>query len=220
MVQSISVVIMDDHAMLAESLRAALAQTPDIRVLHVERTLTGGLDAVARLAPDIALMDLRLPDGEAAHGIALLAQRGSAARAVVVSGDCDDRAVIQALDAGAYGFLLTDQRFDELVDAIRTAHQGRIVLAPALIARLARARQAPPPPRLSRREVEVLQEVATGASAPVIAQRLYVSPNTVRNHVQSILTRLGAHSKIEAVSIALRDGLIALPVAGVDEPAR
>ena len=130
-----------------------------------------------------------------------------------MSAASDYRSVVRAIEAGATGYLLKDQPINDLVQGIRRANAGETVVAPSLVPRLL-ARITPtaaPAAKLSRREIEVLQLLADGASTAELASRLNLSVNTVRNHVQNILTRLGAHSKLEAVSIALREGVIKPP---------
>ncbi len=207
------VVIVEDHAMIAEGLRMALERVSDMHVLGVAGTMTDGVRIAADTRPDVVVMDFRLPDGEAPGWIGQVHAVHPPARVLVVSAMSDYRSVIRALEAGAAGYLLKDQPMEDLVAAIRTVHRGKQALAPSLVPKLI-ARVTPASAaghRLSRREIEILQLLAEGVSTAAMAKRLNLAVNTVRNHVQSILSHLDAHSKLEAVAIALREGIIQPP---------
>ena len=206
------VLIIEDHAMIAEGLQGALEREADMTVVGIAGTLADGERAAATTRPDVVVMDFRLPDGEAPLGITRVHAVHDLARVLVVSAMSDYRSVVRALEAGAAGYVLKDQPISDLVAAIRTVRKGERALAPSLVPKLmARVGPGRAAERLSRREIEILQLMAGGASTAAMAQELHLSVNTVRNHVQSILTRLEAHSKLEAVSIALREGIIEPP---------
>lgn len=208
-----SVVLVEDHQMIAESMRVAIEQTGAMRIAGVGRTLAEGEQLVRSERPDVAVVDFRLPDGEATQAIGTYLSIHPPLRVMVVSATADSRSVVGALEAGASGYMLKDQTLDELIAAIRLVASGGQALAPALVPLLVAQITQPPPTtqRLSPREIEVLQLLAEGLSTTELSKRLHVSVNTVRNHVQNVISRLGAHSKLEAVSIALRDGLIEPP---------
>jgi DNA-binding NarL/FixJ family response regulator len=208
----VRVLIIEDLGMVADALRAGLERSEDLDVVAVEQTLAGGVEAARALGPDVVLTGFRLRDGEAPGAIPTLIRRPAGARVVVLTTSADHRSLTRALDAGAAGFLSKDQRLDELVDAIHDVMAGQMVVAPSLLPVLLRAdEEGSPARRLSRREADVLQLMADGASNQEIAGQLHLSHHTVRNHVQHIFARLGAHSKLEAVAIGLRRGLIAPP---------
>jgi DNA-binding NarL/FixJ family response regulator len=208
----IRILIIEDFGMVADALRAGLERSVDLDVVAVEGSLAAGLDAVRVLRPDVVVMGFRLRDGEAPAAIPALTRRPSTARVVVLTTSADHRSLTRALDAGAAGFLSKEQRLDELVDAIHHVVAGQMVVAPALLPVLLRASDdGVASRRLSRREADVLQLMADGASNHEIAEQLHLSHHTVRNHVQHIFARLGAHSKLEAVAIGLRRGLVAPP---------
>lgn len=202
--------------MIADGLVAALSQHDDIEVVGRSRQAVGAAELVAATEADVVLLDFRLPDGEAPEVLEQVRRLRPAARVIVVSAASDYRSVIRALEAGAAGYLLKDQDLDDLVAAVRTVRSGGQALAPALLPHLvSRLAEAPGSAQnLTRREVEVLQLLAEGCSTKQLADTLGLSLNTVRNHVQSAISRLGAHSKLEAVSIAIRQGLISPPDAG------
>jgi DNA-binding NarL/FixJ family response regulator len=208
----VRVLIVEDLGMVADALRIGLGASGDLDVVAVEGSLAAGIDAARVLRPDVVLMGFRLPDGEAPAAIPALTRRPSTARVIVLTTSADHRSLTRAVDAGAAGFLSKDQRLDELVDAIHRVMAGHMVVAPALLPVLLRAgEEGSAALRLSRREADVLQLMADGASNQEIADQLHLSHHTVRNHVQHIFARLGAHSKLEAVAIGLRRGLVAPP---------
>src|SRR5262245_36721761 len=215
MADGIDLLIVEDHAMIAQGLRAALDAEHDMSVVGVAGTLGEGERIASSESPDVVVLDSLLPDGEAPTGIGRITTACPTARIVVVSANSDYRSVVRALEAGAAGYLLKDQPFEDLVSAIRTVYAGERALAPTLVPKLLAGFTPPPgsPARLSPREIEVLQLLAEGLTTNELARRLNLSVNTVRNHVQSILTRTGAHSKLEAVAIALREGIIEPPNA-------
>lgn len=211
------VVIVEDHTMIADSLAAALDAHDDIQIVGRSRQAAGVCELVVSVDAEIVLLDFRLPDGEAPDVLTALRAVRPDVRVIVVSAASDYRSVIRALEAGAAGYLLKDQDLDELVAAVRTVRAGGQALAPALVPKLvSQLAEAPGSAQnLSRREVEVLQLLADGCSTKQLADTLGLSVNTVRNHVQSAINRLGAHSKLEAVSIAIRQGLISAPESPV-----
>ena len=215
----IRVVIIEDHVMMAQGLLAALRDVADIEVVGLAGTLAEGELLAARETPDVLVTDFRLPDGDAPEAIARLARKVPGVRILVVSAMNDYRSVVRAVEAGAAGYLLKDQLFDELVAGIRAVHDGERAIAPSLVPTLL-GQIAPSGgvgARLTRRELEVLQLMAQGLSNAEVATRLELSLNTVRNHIQSVISRLGAHSKLEAVTIGLRQGIIKPPDTGSGE---
>jgi DNA-binding NarL/FixJ family response regulator len=207
------VVIVEDHTMIADGLVAAFAVHDDIEVVGRSRTAAGVADLAVAVEADVVLLDFRLPDGEAPEVLVQLLAARPEVKVVIVSAASDYRSVIRALEAGASGYMLKDQDIDELVAAVRTVRAGGQALAPALVPKLvSRLAEAPGSAQsLTRREIEVLQLLADGCSTKQLAETLGLSLNTVRNHVQSAINRLGAHSKLEAVSVAIRQGVISAP---------
>lgn len=207
------VVIVEDHTMIADGLVAAFAAHDDIEVVGRSRTAAGVTELAVEVEADVVLLDFRLPDGEAPEVLVHLRAALPDVKVVIVSAASDYRSVIRALEAGASGYMLKDQDIDELVAAVRTVRAGGQALAPSLVPKLvSRLAEVPGSAQsLTRREIEVLQLLADGCSTKQLAESLGLSLNTVRNHVQSAINRLGAHSKLEAVSIAIRQGLISAP---------
>lgn len=211
------VVIVDDHALFTDSLAAAL-DAPVARrrfeVVATASTAEHGIRAAAREQPDLVLLDFVLPDVEAPDAIPALRDAAPGAKVVVLTAAAEEHALLAALEAGCDGYVTKDRPLDELLEALDTVAAGELSVSPTLLRRvlprLAPGRQSDPT-ALTRREREVLEVAARGASNQAIAGELHISLNTVRNHVQNALTKLGAHSKLEAVAIATRRGLIRGP---------
>jgi DNA-binding NarL/FixJ family response regulator len=177
----------------------------------VVATTESGLEAerlLAEFAADVIVMDTAPPSVDG-HELAqrLLVSRPDAAVILLAARD-DDAAILSALEAGCAGVIRRDRAFDDLGAAIVAAHDGEPVVAPGRMIGLLRQRRVRAEARLTRRETEVLMLMFEGLSNEMIAERLFVTLNTVRNHVQRILTKLSAHSKLEAVAEAGRRGLL------------
>jgi DNA-binding NarL/FixJ family response regulator len=193
-------------------LRRILDCSPDIEVIGMASTAHDGVAAAARLHPDVVLMDYQLPDADGVTAATRITQDRPATRVVVLTAAGDDeRLALRAMAAGCSGFLGKARSVDELLAAVRAAHAGEAVIAPSmltqLLPRLGRG-YAHVGDTLSRRELEVIEVMAKGGSAKQIADDLTISCNTARKHVQNIIHKLGAHSKLEAVLIAVREGVI------------
>lgn len=211
---ALRVLIVDDHRMFAESLARLLADAEGIDVVGIASTGSKARALVATLQPRVVLIDYQMPDEDGVTVTAAIKKQDPDLMVVMLTGSADDRVLLAAIDAGCSGFLTKDQAATEVADAVRAAAAGEALISPALLARLL--------PKLSRtqqtvggdltdREREVLGLLARGYANKVVAAELFLSVNTVRNYVQSLLAKLGAHSKLEAVSTAVREGLIEYP---------
>lgn len=211
--RQIRVLIVDDHVMLAESLRGLIDGQPDLEVTGVAHDVQGAVDVAAQSPPDVVLMDYGIPDGDGLRGARLLKEQHAGVTVLVFSGYGSASLVAEAIEAGCDGFVRKTASGDELLAAIRRAASGEAVFSATDL--LAATQLLRSPKRgvseLSERELEVLQLLVGGASTDAIAASLFVSSHTVRSHVRHILEKLGAHSKLEAVAIALRTGIIAPP---------
>jgi DNA-binding NarL/FixJ family response regulator len=162
-------------------------------------------------APDVVLLDHRLPDGDGVSALPSIFELRPGVRVVMVPARAADQVLVDAIEAGASGFLSKTRSLDELTAAVRAAAAGESVISPELLVRLLpRMRRGAPAARaeLTAREREVLVLVSEGKSNQAIADELVVSVHTVRNHVANLSAKLGAHSKLEALSLAIRAGLL------------
>jgi DNA-binding NarL/FixJ family response regulator len=209
----IRVLIVDDHQMMAEGIRAALESEPDIVVVGVAGNAADAVSVAAATVPDVVLMDFRLPDRDGSQ--AAVDVRGAVAGVAVVmlTGFGDDATLTRAIDAGCAGFVHKSADIDTVVDAVRRARAGEPVFSAEDLSKLVRHLRGDTTPvgaDLTTRELEVLQLLAEGVTTEALSERLYISKHTARSHVRNILAKLGAHSKLEAVAVAARAGIVSL----------
>ncbi|NNM45693.1 response regulator [Knoellia koreensis] len=216
---SISVVIVDDQAMVRQGFGALLGAQPDISVIGEAADGAQGVREVARLQPDVVLMDVRMPEMDGLEAARAILGTPSPSRSHVLmltTFDIDDY-VYEALRIGASGFLLKDAPADELAHAVRVVARGDALLAPAITRRFIAQvtsrrgvvpRQSPRLAELTPRELEVLELVAGGLSNLEIASRLVVSEQTVKTHVSRMLTKLGVRDRAQAVVFAYENGVV------------
>jgi DNA-binding NarL/FixJ family response regulator len=207
----VRVLIVDDHEVLASSLAMVLDAEDDIATAGIATTLEQARALVGSAHPDVVLLDHRMPDGDGVAAIPSLREIRPAMGVVVLTASSADHVLLAAIEAGASGFLSKTRSVDEVTAAVRAAAAGESVISPELLARLLPrfGRGSPQPAdELTEREREVLGLVAEGLPNAAIAERLVVSVHTVRNHIASLSAKLGAHSKLEALSIAVRRGLL------------
>jgi len=208
-VRPIRVLVVDDHEILAASLARVLDDEPDMVSAGLAKDLAQARSRVASAAPDVLLLDRRLPDGDGVAAIPdLLALRPTMSVVVLTASPAED-VLVRAIEAGAAGFVSKTRGLAEVTAAVRAAAAGEAVISPELLVRLLpRLRRSPEPDtELTRREREVLDLLAQGLSNAAIAERLSVSVHTVRNHIANLSAKLGAHSKLEALAIAVRRGI-------------
>ncbi len=208
------VLVVDDHQMFAESVARILGDEADLEVVGVVGNAEDARAAAAAAQPDVVLMDFGLPDLDGATTARLLRDAHPSAQIVMLTGQIDDLVFAAAIEAGCVGVVTKDKASSELLSAVRAAGAGELAIPPATLARLLpilRRDGQSAKPQLTAREHQVLELLVEGAPTATIAERLFVSPNTVRNHVQRILVKLGVHSKLEAVAVALRLGLVDKP---------
>ena len=206
----IRVLIADDHDVLATSLATVLDQEDDMVSVGVAGTLAQARTMVVSTAPDVLLLDHRMPDGDGVAAIPELLRLRPALRIAVLTASPGDHLLVQAIEAGACGFVSKTRSLAEVAATVRAAASGESVISPELLARLLPRLQGGggPQRQLTEREREVLDLVAEGLSNAAIAERLVVSVHTVRNHIANLSAKLGAHSKLEALAIAVRQGLL------------
>jgi len=207
----IRVLIVDDHEVLGDSLSRVLDEEPDMVAVGLAQSLAQARTRVATNAPDVLLLDRRLPDGDGVDAIAELRELRPSMSVVVLTASAGDDVLVRAIEAGAAGFVSKTRGLQEVTSAVRAAAAGEAVISPEMLSRLLPKlrRGGGPDPDLTRREQEVLEMLARGLSNAAIAEELHVSVHTVRNHIANLSAKLGAHSKLEALSIAVRRGLVA-----------
>jgi DNA-binding NarL/FixJ family response regulator len=203
----ITILLVDDHDLVVEGFRRLLAEQPDFAVVGAAGTGAAAIAMVKANRPEVVLIDYTLPDANGAAVTASLLEIDPTIKVIMLTGSEDPRALQAALRAGCVGYLEKTSASGRLVTAIRAAVAGDTFLAAADLERL-REQRGSVADQLSERELEVLELIAAGLSTRVIADQLFITVNTVRTHTQVILQKLGAHSKLEAVTMARRAGLV------------
>ncbi|MER5261738.1 response regulator transcription factor [Actinosynnema sp. NPDC002837] len=202
-------VLVEDHHLVAEAIRLAWADSGEVEVVATVGSVADAVAEVRRHRPDVVLLDRRLPDGDGLDAIPGFEEWG--ARVLVLTGEATVSVAARAAESGAAGLVLKSARLEDLTDAVLRVAAGEVVFDGGLLAGVldkltGRAKDNGVP--LTVREREALLLMAEGASTEEIGERMGVARNTVRNHVQRVLEKLGARSKLEAVAIARRDGLL------------
>ncbi len=207
----IRVMIVDDHQVVRQGFAVFLKAFDYLQLVGEAANGEEAVRLCAEIQPDVILMDMIMPQMDGVTAIKQIRSRYQDVQIIALTSFNEDRQLVQAaLQGGAIGYLFKDVSIDELAQAIRTAHSGMQVLAPEATRLLIQARSQPAPINfhLSEREQDVLQLLVTGLTNPQIAERLVISRSTVNFHVSSILGKLGAASRTEAVSIALQHHLV------------
>jgi DNA-binding NarL/FixJ family response regulator len=215
-VSPLRLLIVDDQALVRAGFRKLLESEDGLEVVGEAGDGAEAVAAARRLAPDVVLMDIRMPRVDGIEATRQVAAGGGGRPAVLILTTYDlDEYVFEALRAGASGFLLKDAPPDDLVAAVRTVARGDALLAPSVTRRLIAeftSRKRPRPeavlPALSQRETEVLKLVARGMSNAEIAQRLFLGEATVKTHVGSLLAKLQCRDRVQAVVRAYESGLV------------
>lgn len=214
MTSPITVVIVDDHVLFRSGLRELLQQE-EVRVMGEASTAEAGLELVQRHAPDVAIMDLNLPAMSGHDAIRRIAECAPRTQVLVLTISADESDVIEAVLAGACGYLLKDASVVDIVTGVRAAAAGESMVSPRMTKTiLDQLRQQerndgkPPAEALSAREREILRLVTEGKDNATIAQELFISPYTVKNHISNILLKLHVANRIQAAVLAVRDSLV------------
>jgi DNA-binding NarL/FixJ family response regulator len=217
---TISVLLVDDQPPLRTGFRLILASEPDIEVVGEAGDGETALAQVKALRPDVVLMDIRMPRMDGVESTRRIVQdhAAEAPRVLVLTTYDHDDYVVEALRAGASGFLLKDTPAEDLVDAVRVVHRGEAVVAPSVTKRLldrfarhlpsAQEQVRPAHPELTEREDDVFRLLARGLSNAEIAATLVVSETTVKTHVSNLLAKLGLRDRVQAVVHAYESGLV------------
>jgi DNA-binding NarL/FixJ family response regulator len=207
----IRVLVVDDHPVVRSGLAGMLDVEDDVTVVGEAGDGEEAIVRVAALAPDVVLMDLRMPrlDGVGATSRIVAEHPGS--RVLVLTTYDTDADIVRAVAAGATGYLLKDTPRRQLVDAVRAAARGETVLAPPVAARLVSRMRAPAADELTPREVEVLRAVARGLSNAEIGRELYIGEATVKTHLLRAFAKLGVDDRTRAVTVAMERGILPTP---------
>ncbi len=218
---TIRVLVADDHALFRRGLNMILETEAAIDVIGEAEDGVEAVDMAIDLAPDVVLMDVRMPRLSGIEAATRVRQSVPAAKILMLTVSDEEEDLYEAIKAGANGYLLKEISIEEVADAIRAVTQGQSLISPSMASKLldefttlskqADEKISPHAPRLTERELEVLQLVAQGLSNRKIAEKLFISENTVKNHVRNMLEKLHVHSRMEAVLYAMRENLIEDP---------
>lgn len=208
------VVLVDDQTLIRQGVRGLL-EVAGIEVVGEAADGAAGLETIEATEPDVVLLDIRMPRFDGLWALQRMRERGLETPVLVLTTFDDDAQLLEAVRAGARGYLLKDVTLEQLSHAVTTLASGGTVIAPAMTDRLLRAIRAQPaapepgPAQpLTARELEVLRLMAQGSPNREIAEALFLAEGTVKNHVSTIITKLGARDRTSAVLRALRDGVL------------
>ena len=216
--EPIRVLVVDDHALFRRGLQMVLEQEPDIEVVGEASDGGEAVTSAAETLPDIVLMDVRMPRRGGIDACAAIHEAVPSTKIIMLTISDEEADLYEAIKAGAMGYLLKEISIEEVAAAIRAVHGGQSLISPSMASKLLTEfatmikktddRQQVPTPRLTDREMEVLKLVAKGMNNRDIAKQLFISENTVKNHIRNILEKLQLHSRMEAVVYAVREKLL------------
>jgi len=215
----VQVLIVQDHPLLASALARVLEAQPDMAVSGVSDSGAGALAAAAQMRPDVVLMDFRLPDVSGPEAARMIQSEHADAAIVFHSADESETALLDAVDAGATAYLTKDATADQIIEAVRRASRGELLIPAELFARAIRRQRGVVTMKREReqliaqftpRELDILHLLAEGLDTTAMSQRLGIAPHTVEWHVRHVIEKLQVHSKLQAVIAASRKGLIQL----------
>jgi DNA-binding NarL/FixJ family response regulator len=216
----IRALIVDDHALFRRGLEMVLAAEDDIELVGEASDGAEAVEKAAESLPDVVLMDIRMPKSSGIEACRAMKEAAPSSKIVMLTISDEEEDLFEAIRAGASGYLLKDIPLDEVAEVVRAVYGGQSLINPSMAGKLLtefatlakrddeeRAQQVPAP-KLTDREMQVLKLVARGMNNRDIAKELFISENTVKNHVRNILEKLQIHSRMEAVMIAVREKLI------------
>ncbi len=217
--EPIRVVVVDDQELFRRGLTMLLGVEPDILVVGEAGDGLSAARLVADVVPDVVLLDVRMPKRTGLEACIEIKELVPAARIIMLTVSDEEADLYEAVKNGASGYLLKDSSIDEVAQAVRVVAEGQSLISPSMAVKLLDEfkemsrtdRDQVHTPRLTDRELEVLRLVATGLNNREVAKLLFISENTVKNHVRNILEKLQLHSRMEAVMYAVREKLLDLP---------
>jgi DNA-binding NarL/FixJ family response regulator len=215
----IRVLVVDDHALFRRGLQMVLGAEDDIEVVGEASDGTEALKVAAETTPDIVLMDVRMPRRGGIDATMAIKEAVPSAKIIMLTISDEEGDLFDAIKAGAMGYLLKEISIEEVASAVRAVFNGQSLISPSMASKLLNEfatmvrkdddrQQQVPTPRLTDREMEVLKLVAKGMNNRDIAKKLFISENTVKNHIRNILEKLQLHSRMEAVVYAVREKLL------------
>ncbi|UJA21982.1 response regulator transcription factor [Thermoleophilia bacterium SCSIO 60948] len=206
------VIVADDHPIYREGIVRAVRERDDLELVGEAGDGRGALEEIRRTEPDVAVLDIRMPELDGTEVLSKLRSERAATEVLFISAFMESELAYQTVAAGAKGYLSKEASRQEICDAIVTVASGRTALAPEVQAGLAseiRDRELQPAkPELTAREAEVLELIADGLSAPAIGRRIHLSPTTVKSHLHTLYEKLGVSDRAAAVAEAMRQGLL------------
>jgi DNA-binding NarL/FixJ family response regulator len=217
--EPIRVAVVDDQELFRRGLTMLLGVEDDIEVVGEAGDGVAATELAATAVPDVVLMDVRMPKRSGIEACVSIKDVAPSAKIIMLTVSDEEADLYDAVKNGASGYLLKDSSIDEVAQAIRVVAEGQSLISPSMAVKLLDEfkqmtrsdRQQVPSPRLTERELEVLKLVAQGLNNREIAKRLFISENTVKNHVRNILEKLQLHSRMEAVMYAVREKLLDIP---------
>jgi DNA-binding NarL/FixJ family response regulator len=214
----ITVAIIEDHQILVDALGLMLSRDQEFQFVGSATTLAGGLDLIQRTLPNLLLLDIHLPDGSGFEIVPKIIETSPQTRVVVLTSYTDEETIMRAIDLGVSAFLPKNTPLNEFYATLHKAAEGEVVMPPKLLIGLLKRvprqqaitnRQDSIWKKLTPREYEILTYLVAGKSGDAIAEALDIAPLTVRTHVRNLMSKLGVHSRLEAVAFGVRHGLTA-----------
>lgn len=213
--EAIKILIADDHPVVREGLNAMLSREVDFQVVGEAKDGAEAVNKVAELRPDVVLMDLRMPEMDGVEAMRQIRTNDPKVKFIILTTYSDDDYIFSGIEAGARAYLLKDAPREELFKAIRSVHRGESLIQPVVASKLLDrfsqlSRRTPSGEELSERELEVLCLMAKGAANKEISAELKIAQSTVKTHITNIFQKLGVNDRTEAVTQALKRGIIRL----------
>jgi len=213
--ETIKILIVDDHPVVREGIGAMLKREPDFKIIGEASNGVEAVDRALELIPDIVLMDLRMPEMDGVEAIERIKAQRPDIKFIILTTYSDDEYIFKGIAAGARAYLLKDAPREELFKAIRAVSRGESLIQPVVASKVLDklaelSRKTPAMDTLSDREIEVLQLMAKGVSNKDIADQLSITQSTVKTHITSIFQKLNVTTRTEAVTTALKKGIIKL----------